>query len=83
MQTFSSTDQVREYLRKWFESNPVLHIDVSLKQPRLQLSNVEVVITGVYAHVFRIEERAPGVNRSHTMQYTDVLLHALDILDPN
>jgi len=40
-----------------------------------------VVIKGVYPHIFQIEERSSGSTKCHTLQYTDVLLHHIEIVE--
>ena len=55
--------------------------NVSLRQPKLRLSNVPVKITGVYRHIFQIEEVSSGPPKRHALQYTDVLTHDIELLD--
>lgn len=52
-----------------------------LRQPKLRLSNVPVKITGVYRHIFQVEEASPGQTKRHALQYTDVLTHSIELLD--
>lgn len=51
-----------------------------LRQPRLHLNNVPVKITGVYRHIFQIEEVSSGPPKRHALQYTDVLTHDIELL---
>lgn len=73
--------QIRQRILERYHSNPIIHINVSLHQPKLKLNNVSVKITGVYRHIFQIEEIASGSTKRHTLQYTDVLLHNIELLD--
>lgn len=68
-------------IKRRFETNPKMHINVSLTQPKLHLENVEVTITGVFSHLFQIEETESGSPQRHTLQYSDVLLKHIEILD--
>lgn len=81
MNDMYNVQQLRQRILERYRSDPRIHINVSLKQPKLRLSNVPVEITGVYAHIFQIEETTSGQVKRHTLQYTDVLLHHIEILD--
>lgn len=74
-------EQIRQRITERYRSDPGIRVNVSLRQPRLQLRNVPVRITGVYPHIFQIEETTSGQPRRHTLQYTDVLTHDVELLD--
>ena len=73
--------RIRQRIRERYQSNPQIRINVSITKPKLQLNYVSVKITGVYAHIFQIEETSSGQAKRHTLQYTDVLTHNIEILD--
>lgn len=73
--------KIRLQIKRRFESNPKMRINVALSQPKLHLNNVEVTITGVFSHIFQIEECDSGTPLRHTLQYSDILLHHIEILD--
>lgn len=73
--------QIRQRISERYLSVPNIRINVSLRQPRLHLSNVPVKITGVYRHIFQVEEVSPGPPKRHALQYTDVLTHDIELLD--
>lgn len=60
---------------------PSIRIKVSLRRPKLHLDNVPVVITGVYRHIFQVEEASSGQPKRHALQYADVLTHDIELLD--
>ena len=74
-------EQIRRRISERYRSDPKIRINVSIAQPKLHLSNVPVEITGVYAHIFQIEEKSSGQAKRHTLSYTDVLTHNIEILD--
>lgn len=76
-----SVDEIKRRIRALYENAPNIHIDVNLTRPRVYLVNEPVVITGVYQHIFQIEERTDGVPKSHTLQYNDVLTNKIHILE--
>ena len=74
-------EQIRQRILERYRSDPKIRINVSIAQPKLHLSNVPVEITGVYANIFQIEENSSGQAKRHTLSYTDVLTHNIEILD--
>ncbi len=64
---------IREQVKKLYETNPHIHMDVSITNPRLMLKDAEATITGVYSHIFVIEENMNSLIQHHTLQYTDIL----------
>lgn len=73
--------QIRQRISERYLSDPNIRINVSLRQPRLHLNNVPVKITGVYRHIFQVEEVSPRPPKRHALQYTDVLTHDIELLD--
>ena len=73
--------QIRQRISERYPSNPNIRINVSLRKPKLNLNNISVRITGVYKHIFQIEETSSKSTKRYTLQYTDVLLHNIELLD--
>lgn len=74
-------EEIRAQIKHLYQTNPIIHMDVSLVSPRLSLHNAEAKITGVYPHIFQIEEYSSGFPKRHTLQYTDVLIKQITILE--
>ena len=74
MDYMSSVQRIREQIRHLYQSNPHIHIDISLTSPKINFSNDAVTITGVYPHIFQIEEYTSGKPKQHTLQYTEVII---------
>lgn len=81
MSDIESVLQIRQRILERYQSDPKIHLNVSLKSPKLELKNVEAEITGVYRYIFQIEEETSGEKKRHTLQYADVLLHSIEILE--
>ena len=64
---------IKRGIKRLYEKNPNVHLDVSLTHPKLHLENDPVVIKGVYANLFRIEEHSSGTAQCHSLQYAEVL----------
>lgn len=74
-------EQIRQRLLDRYRSDPNIRVNVSLRQPRLHLRDVPVKITGVYRHIFQVEETSSGQPKRHALQYADVLTHDIELLD--
>ena len=81
MSDISQIQQIRQRISTRYKSNPNIRINVSICQPKLHLYDVPVEITGVYPHIFQVEETSSGKPRRHALQYTDVLTHDIELLD--
>ena len=73
--------QIRQRISERYRSDPNIRINVSLRQPRLHLCDVPVRITGVYRHIFQVEEDSSGQPKRHALQCADVLTHDIELLD--
>ena len=73
--------QIRQRISERYRSDPNIRINVSIRQPRLHLNNVPVKITGVYRHIFQVEEDSSGQPKRHALQYADVLTHDIELLN--
>lgn len=76
-----SLEQAKEKIRHLFETNPHIHINVSLTRPKLSLENDPATIVNVYPHIFQIEECSTGETKRHTLQYSDLLMRNIMILE--
>jgi uncharacterized protein Veg len=72
---------IKDKITKLYKTNPNIHINVFKKRPSICLSNEPAIITGVYPHIFRIEEQSSGFSRCYTIQYTDVLTKCIEIVE--
>ncbi len=78
-----AVEQIREKIKELYESSPCVHISVNMTRPRLVINDSPAVIKGVYPNIFRIEEVSTGYPRSHSLQYTDVLIGHIKISELN
>ena len=72
---------IKDKIKKLYNTNPNIHINVLMKSPNICLSNEPAIIKGVYPHVFQIEERSSGFSRCYTHPYTDVLIKHIEIVE--
>lgn len=71
--------RIKNAIAKLYQSNPHIHVNISMTHPKLLLKNDPAVIKGIYPYVFRIEEYSTGVAKCHTLQYVDVLTGKIEI----
>lgn len=77
----SSLDKIKQRIRELYETNPNIHVNISIVSPRTTLSEYPVIITGVYTHIFQIEENYSGKPKRHFIQYNDVLTKHFQIIE--
>ena len=77
----TALEKIKNDIKRLYDANPDIHINISITHPRVCLKNDPVTIKGVYRHVFRIEETSGGVPKCHTLQYTDVLTKQIEITE--
>ena len=77
----TSLDIIKSKIQRLYKTNPNIHINVAITSPKVNLKNEPVVIKGVYPHIFQIEEKSSGSLKTHTLQYTEVLLHHIEIVE--
>lgn len=73
-----SVEEIRGMILAQFQRQPRVCISVQMPHSRL-VQSAEVVITGVYPHVFCVEEQLGGAAQRHAFQYTDVLTRRVEI----
>lgn len=77
----TALETIKNQIKNLYETNPDIHINISVTHPKINFQNDPVTIKGVYPHVFRIEEVSSGVPKCHTLQYTDVLTKQIEIIE--
>ena len=77
----NTLDTIRAKLQRLYNTDPHIRINVALTNPKINLKNEQVTIIGIYTHIFQIEERSSGSPKKHTLQYSDILIGHIEILD--
>ena len=81
MSDIYNLQQIRQRISERYRRDPNIRVNVSLRQPKLHLNDVPAKITGVYRHIFQVEETSSGQPKRHALQYADVLTHNIELLD--
>ena len=74
-------DVIRNDIRNLFETNPNIHVNVTMRHPKVSVQNGPAVIKGVYPNTFQLEETESGYTQRHSVQYNDVLIGRVEILE--
>ncbi len=72
-------EHIKGQIQKLYQTNPHIHMDITLKKPKLTLISTEATLTGVFPNIFQIEECTTGRKRLHTLRYTDVMIGSVVI----
>ena len=73
--------QLKQGILHLYKTNPNIHIDVSISSPKISLKNAKATITGIYPNIFQITENSSGIQKSHTIQYVDIITKNVNILE--
>lgn len=76
-----AAEHIKSRIKELYRSSPEIHINVSRINPKVQLDNFPVKITGVYPHIFVIEEYSKGTARRHSVQYNELLTNNFEIIE--
>ncbi len=77
----SPLETIREEIKRLYQTDPHDHQGVTQTTPKQRMGNTPATITGMYRHIFQIEEQTSGVPKRHSLQYTDVLTRNIVILE--
>lgn len=77
----TTLDFIKREIRALYETNPKIHVNISIIHPKIDLKNDPAKITAVYSNVFRIEEYSNDAPSSHTLKYTDILTKQIEFAE--
>ena len=74
-------ESIKKDIGQLYKTDPHIHVNVTMRHPKVSVRNEPAQITGMYPNFFQIEERENGYARRHTLQYNDVLIGRVEILE--
>lgn len=80
----SSLSDIRRKIQFLYRTNPNVHVNVSVRLPRTPrqtLTDLPVVIKGVYPNVFQIEDNSSGKPKLYMHQYNEIATKEIEILE--
>ncbi|MBO6089141.1 MAG: hypothetical protein J6P37_02360 [Lachnospiraceae bacterium] len=73
--------EIKIKIQKLYNTNPQIHINVHSNRPKMYYDNVPAIIRGVYPHIFQLEINEENQIKSFYMQYEDVLIKRVEIIE--
>lgn len=73
----TALEEIKKRIQELYLSNPTIHVDVSIKRPKIKIVNQEAKIKGIYKNLFQIE--AEG--KCYTVLYSDILIKNVRIAE--
>ena len=80
----SSLADIRRKIQFLYKSNPNVHVNINVRLPRTPrqtLTDLPVVIKGVYPNVFQIEDTSSGKPKLYMHQYNEIATKEIEILE--
>ncbi len=74
---------IKNKITRLYETNPDIHMNISISAPKISLTNAKATIIEVYPNLFRIKESSTGIDRTHIIPYTDILTKHIQISELN
>ena len=73
--------EIKIKIQKLYNTNPEIHINVHCNHPKMYYDNEPAIIRGVYPHIFQLEVKEDNQIKSFYMQYEDVLIKRVEIIE--
>ena len=77
----NSIDLIKTEIMSLYKTNPHIHVNISLGNPKKIFRNTPAVIKAVYPHVFQLEDCSASSSGCHTFQYVDILTNNIEIIE--
>lgn len=74
-------NDIKKRVDELYKTNPNIHMNVDIKSPKVYVVGEPVTITGVYPHIFQIEENYSGMPRRHCIQYNELYTKNIEIVE--
>ncbi len=68
---------IKQKIKNLYENNPDIHLDVDIPRPKVYIKNAGAKITGVYAHIFQLEDCK--TLQKYTIRYSEVMVGHITI----
>ncbi len=80
----SSLTDIRKKVQFLYRTHPNVHVNVRVRYPRTPrrtLTDIPVVIKGVFPNVFQIEDVSTGTPRLYMHQYNEIATKEIEIIE--
>lgn len=77
----NSLEDIKRGIQKLYRTNTTIRVNGFLPDLNIAFNNSSAVIKTIYPNTFQIEEHRGSSLITHTFQYTDVLLHRIELIE--
>jgi len=70
---------IKERMTSLFEQDADIHVTVHSKRPKINITESQARIVGVYKNLFTIEAVENGLKKTFTVPYTDIFIGKVSI----
>lgn len=80
----SSLTDIRNKVQFLYRTHPNVHVNVHVRHPRMPrqtLTDLPVVIKGVFPNVFQIEDTSTGIPKLYMHQYNEIATKEIEIIE--
>ena len=74
-------EEIKAKIKELYESGIEIHVNVHSKKPKIDVNDANAHITGIYRNLFTIETQDNGLKKQYTVQYTDLFIGKVKILE--
>ncbi len=74
-------EYVKKKIEKLMNTDPYIHVNVTLTKPHIEREGVSVKIVGAYRHIFQVEEEKDGRTERYSVQYREVAAGIIKIAE--
>ncbi len=78
-----SEEKIRNQIKKLYQKNLIIHINLSQTRPKISLKHTEAKIIGIYLHFFRIEIPLHNKTEYYSIRYADIISNQIYIEELN
>ncbi len=68
-------DALKETIKRIYQTNPHVHVTITISRPKRTIKKQEATITGIYDNIFLIE----SCGKRYTFQYADIVTNTIVI----
>ena len=74
---------IRTKIRLLYNTNPDVHINISVNRSKTCTQKIKATITGIYPNLFTAESGDCGIKKHYNFQYVDILTGGIEIDELN
>lgn len=77
----NALNAIKAQIQALYKTHPNIHMNVTIPGGKMHLKNHPVTITAVYPNIFRVEDRTCNPPETHIVQYVELMMGYVEILE--